>query len=102
MPDFIFAYHGGKKPDTPEAGAAMMKKWEDWMSGLGDSLINPGNPVGMSKTVSADGVADNGGPDPLSGFSIVRADTIEEAVKMAQGSPHLEGGRIEVAPLIEM
>ena len=102
MPDFIFAYHGGKKPDTPEAGAAMMKKWEDWMSGLGDSLINPGNPVGMSKTVSADGVADNGGPDPLSGFSIVRADTIEEAVKMAQASPHLEGGRIEVAPLIEM
>ena len=25
MPNFVFAYHGGKKPDTPEEGAAM---WE--------------------------------------------------------------------------
>jgi len=28
MPNFILAYHGGKKPETPEAGAAEMEKWK--------------------------------------------------------------------------
>jgi len=102
MPKFIFAYHGGKKPESPEAGAALMARWNAWLTALGDAVVSPGNPVGKSKTVSATGVADNGGPDPLSGFSVMQADTIEAALEMAKSCPHLEHGTIEVAEMMDM
>ena len=102
MSNYIFAYHGGKKPESPEAGAELMAKWEAWIGGLGDAVVNPGNPVGMSKTVSSSGVSDDGGSNPLSGFSIVTADSMDAALEMAKGCPHLEHGTIEVAEVLEM
>ena len=102
MPNYIFAYHGGKKPESPEAGAELMAKWKAWVDNLGDAMVNPGTPVGMSKTVSSDGVTNDGGPNPLLGFSIVKADSIEAALEIAKGCPHLEIGTIEVAETMEM
>ncbi len=102
MPDFVFAYHGGKKPESPEAGAKLKARWQAWLDGLGDAVVNPGTPVGMSKTVSASGVTDDGGPNPLMGFSIVRAETMEAALEMAKACPFLEMGTIEVAEAMEM
>lgn len=102
MPQFIFAYHGGQKPDSPEEGAKMMARWQAWIDDLGDAMVNPGNPVGKSKTVSAGGVADDGGSNPLAGFSVVKADSIEAAVDMAKACPFIEMGSIEVAEIMEM
>lgn len=104
MPDFIFAYHGGKKPDTPEEGAKAMADWQAWYSEMGDRVVHPGNPVGMSKTVSADRVADDGGANPLSGFTIITADNIDDACAMAAKCPMVKdgSGTAEVAPLLEM
>ena len=102
MPNFIFAYHGGKKPETPEAGAELMEKWHSWTMGLGDAMTNPGNPLGMSKTVSSTGVTNDGGTNPLSGFSIVEAMNIDAAIEMTNGCPHLDHGTIEVAEVMEM
>lgn len=102
MANFIFAYHGGKQPSSPEEGAKFMERWRAWSSGLGDAKVNPGNPVGKSKTVNADGVADDGGPNPLAGFSIVSADSIEAACELAKGCPHLDHGTIEVAELMDI
>ncbi len=104
MSNYLFAYHGGKKPESPEAGAKFMEKWNAWVGGLGDASVNPGNPLGMSKTVSSGGVSDGGGSNPLSGFSIVKADSMNAAVEMAKRCPHLEhsSGTIEVAEVMEM
>lgn len=102
MPQFIFAYHGGQKPDSPEEGAKMMARWAAWIDDLGDAMVNPGNPVGKSKTVSAGGVADDGGSNPLAGFSIVQADDIGAAITMAKACPFVEMGSIEVAEIMEM
>lgn len=104
MPEFIFAYHGGKTPDTPEEGAAVMAAWQAWFGTMGDAVVNPGNPVGLSKTVSAAGVADNGGANPLSGFSVVRAADIAAATDMAKGCPMVVSGSgsVEVAEIIQM
>ena len=65
-------------------------------------MVNPGSPLGMSKTVSSGGVADDGGSNPLLGFSIVKADSMDAALEMAKGCPHLEIGTIEVAEVKEM
>ena len=79
-----------------------MEKWGAWMGSLGDAIVNAGSPGGMSKTVSAEGVTDDGGSNPLSGFSILKADSMDAALEMAKGCPHLETGTIEVAEEVEM
>ncbi len=102
MPKYVFAYHGGKAPESPEEGAKVMAAWEAWMNGLGEAIVDPGNPVGMSKTVTGSGVEDNGGSNPLSGYTLVNADSIEAACEMAKGCPILVDGTIEVAEAREM
>ncbi len=103
MPNFVFAYHGGGRPETPEEGAKAMAAWSAWFAEMGDAVVNGGNPVGMSKTVSATGVSDDGGSNPLSGFSVVMADDIDGAVALAKGCPILnDGGTVEVAEAIQM
>lgn len=102
MPQFMFAYHGGKMPDTPEEKAALMARWKAWIEGLGDALVNPGGPFGKSKTVSVAGVADDGGANPLSGFSVIEADSMDAAIAMGKSCPHIESGTIEVAEIIQM
>ncbi len=102
MSEYIFAYHGGKKPESPEEGAKHMAKWKAWVGGLGDAVVNPGTPLGKSKTVSSNGVSDDGGSNPLSGFSIVEADSMDAALEMAKGCPFLKYGTIEVAEVMEM
>ena len=103
MSNYIFAYHGGgKMPESPEEGAKLMAKWKAWVDGHGEAMVNPGTPLGMSKTVSAEGVTDDGGSNPLMGFSIVSAEGMDSALEIAKGSPHLEIGTIEVADMKEM
>ena len=38
MPNYIIAYHGGKKPESPEQGAEQMAKWKAWVAGLGAAI----------------------------------------------------------------
>ncbi|MGI9356140.1 MAG: YciI family protein [Rhizobiaceae bacterium] len=103
MTKFIYAFHGGAMPETPEEGEKVMAAWRSWMESLGDAMIDPGAPVGMSKTVTPGGVSDDGGSNPLSGYTVVNAANIDEAVEMSKGCPILEsGGSIEVAECMDM
>ena len=103
MSKFVLAYHGGKRFETREEGAAHMAKWNKWNEGLGEAVIEPGLYLGMSKTVSSAGISDDGGSNPLSGITILKAETIEEVLEMAKACPHCDiGGTIEVAPIMEM
>lgn len=99
MPNFVFAYHGTKRPQDP---AQHMARWKAWVSGLGEALINPGVAVGKSKTVSDAGVSDGGGPNPLAGFSVVRAKNMDAAIALTRGCPHLDIGTIEIAEDMQM
>jgi hypothetical protein len=103
MSNYVLAYHGGTKPESPEEGTKHMAKWKAWVGGLGDAVVNPGTPLGKSKTVSSGGVSDDGGSNPLLGFSIVKADSMDAALEMAKTCPFLDlGGTLEVAEVMEM
>ncbi|MDA9009139.1 hypothetical protein N9K16_04170 [Alphaproteobacteria bacterium] len=104
MAKFVFAYHGGQMPESPEEGQRVMAAWGAWMQSIGPALVDGGNPVGQSKTVTAAGVEDNGGSNPLSGYSLVEADSIEAAIEIAKGCPVLVGGHgsVEVAEAMAM
>ena len=104
MAQFVFAYHGGNPPSSPEEGQKMMNEWHAWMQGLGEAMVNPGAAVGKSKTAAPDGIHDNGGSNPLMGYSVVEAADIDTALAMAAACPHISlvGGSIEVAPVMDM
>ena len=104
MPKFIFAYHGGKKPESPEEGEKVMAEWGAWFSGMGAAVSDPGGPVGLSHTVSKKGVAENGGANPLSGYTLVTAKDHAAATAMARGCPMVKDGSgdVEVAEVIDM
>ena len=104
MPNFIFAYHGsGKRPDTEQEAAEGMAKWKQWFSDNAEAIVDPGNPVGMSKTVFADGtVEDHGGANPLAGYMVIKAADMDAVIGIAKTCPLPEGGSLEIAEIVEM
>lgn len=104
MADYLFTYHGGGMPETEEEGAKVMAAWEAWMGGLGSALVQPGNPVGPSATIAADGTTGpSQGPDTVTGYSIVSAGSLDDALVLAKGCPILtDGGSVEVGEIMPM
>ncbi len=98
MPKFVLIFHGGASPGNIEESEALVAAWAEWMQGVGPSLIDPGNPAGETKTVHADGsIADDAGPNPATGYTIVEADTMADAVALTEGNPIFNaGGSIEI------
>jgi hypothetical protein len=104
MAKFVLAYHGGGMPETEAEQAEVMAAWGTWFGGLGESVLDRGSPIVVAKTVASDGsTRDGGGANPLSGYSLVEADSLEAAVEIAKGCPVLAtGGSIEVCQTVEM
>ena len=104
MAKYLFVYHGGTMPETEEEGAAVMAQWQSWLGGMGSAVVDGGNPVGLSSTVNSDGtVSNNGGANPASGYSLVSADSLDQALALAKACPILQtDGSVEVAEIIEM
>lgn len=104
MTKYLLGYHGGGMPETPEEGDKVMKAWNSWMGTLGPALVDGGNPSAAAKTIAASGkVSDGGGANPLTGYSIIEAKDLDDAVRLAKGCPILiSGGSIEVAELMAM
>jgi len=104
MSKYLFVYHGGENPESKEEVAEVMDAWGQWLGSMGSSVIDGGNPVGISATVQSNGtVIDNGGDNPASGYSLVEASDLNEALTKAKGCPVLSaGGTVEVAEAIDM
>ena len=75
-----------------------MAAWGQCYQGLGEAVVDGGNPISRSWTIASDGsVSPGGGPNPITGYSIIAADDMDDAVAAAKGCPILEsGGSVEV------
>ena len=104
MAKYLFVYHGGQVAMDPAERKAAMDAWGAWFGGLGAAVIDGGNPIGPSSTVRADGSLDSGGgANPVSGYSLISASSLEDAHKKARGCPLLKnGGTIEIAEALDM
>jgi hypothetical protein len=97
MTNFVLAYTGGKSGDTPEEQQAIMAAWTAWLGGLGDSLVDAGNPFAGSTSIAADGSTSDSGRSGLTGYSIISADDLAAATVQAKDCPQLaSGGGVEV------
>ncbi len=104
MAKYLFVYHGGSKPESEDEIAKVMDAWGQWLGSMGSAVVDGGNPVGMSSTVNSDGsVTNNGGANPASGYSLIEASDLDDAITKAKGCPVLDsGGSVELAEAFDM
>ena len=97
MANYLLAYKGGGEPANEEEGKKVMDAWMGWFGKLGDSVVDGGNPIGASKSVSTGGMVSDGAASGITGYSVLKADSLDAAAELAKGCPHLAaGGTVEV------
>jgi len=97
MATYVLVYKGGSMAQTEEERNAVMAAWGKWFGELGPAVVDGGNPFGPSASVGSDGSVKDGGGSGLTGYSILKADSLSEATQKAKGCPVLSsGGSIEV------
>jgi hypothetical protein len=103
MANYLLVFHGGSMPESQEEGAKVTQAWTDWFGKLGGAVVDQGNPVSQVRTIASNGSVSNGGVNPSSGYTILKADNLDAAVALAKGCPVLAGGAsIEVAETFEV
>ncbi len=105
MAKYLLIYHGGDSMEnaSPEQGAAVMQAWMDWFAKLGPAVADGGNPIGRAWTVSKDGTTEDAGANPATGYSVLEAESMQAALEMAMGCPHLAAnGTIELCETFEV
>lgn len=102
----IFRHQDGKAIASPEQMQIWIKQTMDWLGGIAaqNKLVNQGNGLTFDecRVVGHNHVVTDGPfgeiKETIGGYVIVRAESIEEAVEFAKGSPVLqgEGNTVEV------
>lgn len=90
MAQFILLYKGPATPMeemTPDKSEEITKAWQDWMDEIGVSLVEMGSPMAKGVTVIDDGTEDVA--TELTGYSIIEADSLEDAKKLLHNHPFL-------------
>lgn len=94
MANFVLLYTGGATGETESERQAIMQAWGTWFGRLGSAIVDGGNPFAPQvKTIASNGeVSSSPVGAPATGYSILKADSLDSAVEMAKGCPVLQGG----------
>ena len=98
MGTYHLAYKGGTMAETDAEREASMAAWGAFLGGLGDQLVDAGNPFGPASTVAPGGAVSEGAASGLSGGGYVITSSVRQPVgchgdRRAQGCPILSQGR---------
>jgi len=110
MKDFLLVYRTDENTmkdlprRSPEQMQANTKRWMDWIGGLAarDKLVDRGNRlVPSGKVVKSNKIIADGPyteiKECIVGYSIVKANSLEEAVELTESCPVFSmGGNVEV------
>jgi len=114
MKEFLMIFRSESLPEkrfSPDQMQEMMKAWQSWMGGIAaqNKLASIGNRLGDDgRSVKPGNVVTNGPfvelKEIVSGYIVVRADSIEQAAEMAKDCPMVIGGGgfVEVRDVIPM
>jgi hypothetical protein len=93
MTKFVLLYSGGSMPETEAEQAEVLKAWGAWYESLGSAVVDPGNPISVAKKIDVKGdVSDGPVGVMMTGYTILNAESLDEAVEMAKTCPVLQGG----------
>jgi hypothetical protein len=107
MKDFLAIYIGTStsmarwnelpEGERQERQAAGIRAWHEWIACNQQSIDVIGAPLGKTKSVSPQGISDI--RNNMTGFTVVRAESQEEAAKLFENHPHFTifpGDSVEV------
>ena len=90
MKRFMLLHFGFEKP-TPEIMAA----WGKWFESVADKTVDQGGFHGGAREISHSGTKDLPmGMDSITGYSIINAESLDEAEKIARDNPFIASIRI--------
>lgn len=90
MKRYMLLHFGFEKP-TQE----IMEAWKAWFAAHGDRTVENGGFHGGAREISHGGTADLPmGPDSITGYSIIEAESLEEAEKIAADNPFIKSIRV--------
>ena len=89
MKEFMLL-HYGFEPPSPD----LMAAWGRWFESVEDRTVEHGG-LGVGKEISRDGTRDLPlGLESITGYSIIRAASLEEAEGIARQNPFVTGIRV--------
>jgi hypothetical protein len=94
MANYLLLYHGGKMPESEAEQKAVIDDWTAWYNKLGGAVVDPGNPfTPMAKNISSNGkITDGPAGSMASGYTVIKADSLDAAAALAKSCPVLKGG----------
>ena len=97
MAKYVISYRApaGYMPGQEDDMAA----WADWFTSIGKNLVDFGSPV--RDTIQ---IGDSGAEQRLRGYSVISAEDLDAALRIAKGCPGLQdtGFGVEVGAVEEM
>ena len=95
MKKYMLLHYGFEKP-TPEIMAA----WNKWFESIADRTVENGGFHGGAREISQNGTRDLPmDMDAVTGYSIINAESLEEAEQVARGNPFIASIRVyEIMP----
>lgn len=105
MGKFVLVFTGGGMPESEEEQAKVLAAWGAWYEGLGEAVLDPGNPFSPAvQNITPDRtVGDGSFGTQASGYAVLQAESMASAVSMAKKCPMLDGnGQISVYEALDM
>lgn len=109
MAKFLFVYRSSSESSqevpSPEQMQGIMAAWGEWFRKVGDAMVDGGDGLQPTGRIVKPGGVVSDGPfieakELVGGYSVVQADSYEQAVEHARSCPIvMEGGTIEVREL---
>jgi hypothetical protein len=106
MKKYLVIYFGGATeseksvPFDEKSQQEFMNAWAKWAEEHKDSVIDFGCPLGKAKSVNHTGTSDK--KNSMTSYSIVHAESHEDAVSLFTGHPHLSLHPNNSIEIIEM
>ncbi len=101
MKDFVYIYHSSQTTPPTQDG---LDAFAAWYNTLGDKVVDGGNPINKSSSVMIKNGKSTPANDTVIGYAIIKADSLEGAIKLAMGNPlaNTDDGAVHVYETTEM
>jgi hypothetical protein len=87
---FVLLHYGFEKPTSE-----IMAAWGKWFEAMKDNIVDMGGHFGRGREISKTGTNDLPlGLESITGFTVVEADSLDDAEKMAKSNPFISSIRV--------
>jgi hypothetical protein len=86
---FVLLHYGFEKP-TPE----IMQAWQKWFESIADMTVEHVG-FGAAREISSSGTKElPWGMESITGYTVIEAESLNEAEKLAKDNPHIASIRV--------